>query len=246
MNKSIFLVPLLLAVVSCASSSYQSASAPISQDAASRVSDGVDTKTDVIAMFGSPNGFVPTAGTTFSIQNPVEIPGDLLGYKDCVVKSAAELDGARTAAGVGAAAAVTVLTGGIGLIAAPWLAGSATKNSTIEECQLFAALLNGDDIVIAHGYVGSNIFSAEQVAQIQEDKSSKSDVVRTMSLPTTVTHSGESEIYTYKNCFVSGGNQSSYTVHSAKRETHCQQSSFVIDKSSGVVDRVTYIPFPEK
>lgn len=239
----------------CATSEFQTSTAPISQATASQIIDGKDTKTDIIAMFGAPNGLngqsvysgggagVGYAGY-MNASYYSAIPGqgnnqnsdDLLTYKNCTVKTAAELDAMKTAA----ASAASVVTFGLSSLAF----GGGMKNSTVEECKMLAVLLDDNDIVRAHGYVDTNIFSPDRVNQIVQGKSTKADIVRTMTVPNSITDAGDDEILTYKNCLSQGTSGWSTLKNTDVQKSLCQQASFIINKSTGLVDRVTHIPFP--
>jgi len=177
-------------------------------------------------------GYYPSVATLGSSDET----NDLLSYRDCTVKSASEIDAGKTAV----AAAASMMTFGLSNLAL----GGGAKNSTVEECKMLAVLLDSRDVVSAKGYVESSLFSEDRVKLVNQNTSTKADVIRVMSVPSTITASGDDEILTYKNCLTSGSSGFTAVRNTSKQTNVCQQASFIIDKSSGRVQRVTHIPFP--
>jgi len=221
-------IAALVAIVQgCASYQMQTASAPISAAAASRIVDGKTTRFDLIAMFGEPNGYSITgAYGAIPMQTSMQMNrmmkkqfGDtvedhrLMHYKDCVMTSKASAN-----------------------IILP-----IAKGSNIEVCKVFTALLNDQDTVIAHVYLDNNIVTKERVKKIKPGVSTRRDVIRALGGPTSISGSGKQEIYLYRNCIGKTG-VSSFGMYDQKNLRSCQQAGVAFDES-GTVTRVNFIPW---
>jgi outer membrane protein assembly factor BamE (lipoprotein component of BamABCDE complex) len=215
--KLIALVSILTATLlfaGCISHEIKSATAPISLSRSELVVDGETTKTDIIAMFGEPNGFLPSADSP-GVYNPNYILGNyhsnLLHYKDCV----------------------TGETFKFGLVF-----GTGKYR---EKCSVFTALLNKNNIVIGHAYIADNLVTKEKLENITAKKSTRKDVIQTLGGPSSITEDGNSEIYSYRNC-VTTTKTSGFAIkrHSNK---DCQLASIVFNKDKDIVQKVSYFPF---
>lgn len=220
-------------ILGCSSASFQTTTANISAEAAGQVIDGSTTKTDIITMFGEPNGFMPTAGSgsvdmmrMTKVNLGASSPYDrVMHYKNCIMKSSAQISG--------------VFSVGAGML---------------EVCDTFTALLNSRDVVIAHSYIENNVINPDKLKTIKNNQSTRKDVIRTLGGPTNIVPSGNKEIYMYKNCVSKSslnnigipiiGGLMGREAHTSRK--NCQQASIVMNKSNGRVIKTNFIPFRKK
>lgn len=225
----------------CATHSMQTATAVISKEKAAMIKDGETTKVDILAMFGEPNGFdMSFAGYGMGMgmgasrnmmrqfnrqmKDDFDDTGereDLMHYKNCVTTSASKA----------------------GLLSGNFI---IPRSSTTEVCQLFTALLDDNDVVIAHGYVDKNIISKELIDKLQPGDD-KRKVVRLLAGPTAIQHSGDKDIWTYKNC-ISVTALRAFVPFNQNMDTRtsCQQAGLVFNKATGKLTRIMYIPWNKK
>jgi hypothetical protein len=198
-------------------------SAPISKDRSQLVVDGETTKTDIITMFGMPNGFIEgmvsyrTYATNPS-QEQIYRESNILHYKDCVIVSSSSGKG----------------FGGF------YSSGSSARM----KCKVFTALLDKKDTVIAHTYLEDNTVTEEVLTEIIKNKSTKKDVVRLLGGPTSITTNGNEEIYIYKDCITTTQVRGPFGPMNMSSDQNCQISSIVMNKKSGVVKKVNLYPNP--
>ncbi len=212
----------------CASVSTQTATAPISADVAKQIVDGQTTRFDLISLLGEPNGysFGMEAVGMVPVQTSQQMNrlmkaqlGDdestrrLMHYKNCVVKAKASLN-----------------------IILPIAHGSR-----VEVCKILTALLDDNDVVIAHVYMDNNIITKEKIAKIKPKVSTRKDVILALGGPTSVTRSKNGEIYLYRNCLGSMG-ASNFVMYKQENLQSCQQAGVAFD-ANGVVQRVNFIPW---
>lgn len=213
---AIFASTLLLAA--CNSIEVKSATAPISKSRSNLVIDGKTTKTEIIAMFGQPNGFLPSADNTggYSPQMMMgNMHSNLMHYKDCTMTEKSR---------------IRIFSAG----------GSKLR----EICSVFTALLNKQDIVIAHTYLEDNFITKEKLDSINEKKSSRKDVIRNLGGPSSISTNGNDEIYIYRDCIT----KSKVVGFWARRNTidkNCQQTSIIFRKGKNRVRKITFLPFLE-
>lgn len=230
MKNHLILSTTIAILAGCASASYQTATANISAEAASQVVDGVTTKTEIFSLFGEPNGFNPTAGggtadmmrmSKMSLSD--DSPYDkVMHYKNCIMKANANITGLFS-----------------------------VGSGTMEICETFTALLNDQDIVIAHKFLESNLLNPEKLKTIQQGVSDKSDVVLTLGGPTSLLQDKDKEIFLYKNCTTKSSlNNVGIPIiggmmgrEAQTNRSNCQQASIVMDKASGRVLKTNFIPF---
>lgn len=233
MKNYLTLTLLVSTLAGCASSSFQTATANISAEAASQVVDGVTTKTEIFTLFGEPNGFNPTMGggtqdmmrvSKMSLND--DSPYDkVMHYKNCIMTASAKILG-------------------------PFSVGSGT----VEVCDTFTALVNEQDIVVAHSYVENNVLKPENVAKIQKNLSYRKDVIRALGGPGSIITQKDKELYIYKNCITKsnmntwGGTGLGMALgkEAQTNRSNCQQASIVMDKASGKVLKTNFIPFRKK
>ncbi len=220
-------------LLGCASASYQTATANISAESASQVVDGVTTKTEVLALFGEPNGFNPTMGggtpdmmqmskLTLSDDNPYE---KIMHYKNCIMKANSQVTGLFS-----------------------------VGSGTVEVCDTFTALLDKQDTVVAHAYIESNILKPEKLKQIQQGVSSRKDVIRLLGGPNSLLQEKGKELFIYKNCITKSSlNNVGIPViggimgrEAQTNRSNCQQASIVMDAATGSVLKTNFIPFRKK
>jgi hypothetical protein len=212
----------------CASHQMQTAAAPISAAAANRVVDGKTTRFDVIAMFGEPNGYslMGNAIGMMPMQSSMQMErmmqkqfgnsdetNHLMHYKDCVLTTKASVN--------------IILPVG--------------KGSSVEVCKVFTALLDDNDVVVAHVYLDNNIVTKKHIGRIKPNVSSRKDVIQALGGPTSINRSGNREIYLYRNCIGKMG-VSSFGMYNQKNLQSCQQAGIAFD-SSGTVTQVSFIPW---
>ncbi|MES9970761.1 MAG: hypothetical protein ABW092_12075 [Candidatus Thiodiazotropha sp.] len=83
-----------LFIAACSSYEIKSATAPISESRSNLVIDGKTTKTEIIAMFGEPNGFLPSADNTGGYGSQLMLGNyhsNLLHYKDCTMREKSKI-----------------------------------------------------------------------------------------------------------------------------------------------------------
>lgn len=233
MKNQLILSATIAILAGCASASYQTATANISAEAAAQVVDGSTTKTEIFSLFGEPNGFNPTMGggtqdmmrmSKMSLSD--DSPYDkIMHYKNCIMTASAKIMG-------------------------PFSVGSGTA----EVCDTFTALVNEQDIVVAHSYVENNVLKPENVAKIQQNTSYRKDVIRALGGPNSIVIQKDKELYIYKNC-ITKSNMNSWGgtglgmalgKEAQTNRSNCQQASIIMDKSSGKVLKTNFIPFRKK
>ncbi len=212
----------------CASYSMQTATAPISAAVADQIVDGQTTRFDLISILGEPNGFSMGMGAVGMVpmQRSQQMQklmkaqlGDdestrhLMHYKNCVVTAKASVN--------------IILPIGHG--------------SRLEVCKVLTALLDDNDVVIAHVYMDNNFVTKEKIAKIKPKLSTRKDVILTLGGPTSVSSSGDREIYLYRNCLGSTG-VSNFGMYKQENLQSCQQAGVAFD-GNGVVQRVNFIPW---
>lgn len=210
-----FLVLSAVVVLSgCAKMSmdYKTSSAPISQVKANQVIEGKTTKTDLIAMFGVPNGI----GQMGRVQTVMQPNSNIISWSDCTVGSRGR--------------------------DASW---SVAKAVGQESCKVLSVLLDDRGIVKASGYTNDYLITEAKAHSIKPNVSNKADVVRLLAGPTSITPSGSDDIWVYKNCRNEAKHTGSFMALNNRFEQiqKCQQASFVIAKTSGVVTKVFFSPF---
>ncbi|HID44232.1 MAG TPA: hypothetical protein EYP34_00565 [Chromatiaceae bacterium] len=203
----------------------QTATAPISA-AASRVVDGKTTRFDLISLFGEPNGYsmMGNAIGMIPMQSSMQMEkmmqlGEgkdndrLMHYKDCIVTAKASVN--------------IILPIG--------------KGSRVEVCKIFTALLDDNDVVVAHVYLDNDIVTKERIARIRPGISTRKDVILALGGPTSVSKSGDREIYLYRNCIGKMG-VSNFAMYDHKNLQSCQQAGVAFD-GAGKVTKVNFIPW---
>lgn len=221
MKKLLIISTVALLTTGCVTTEIKTATAPISQSRANMVVDGTTTKLDIISMFGSPNG-----SSGFGAGMPMGMPqqaimqggslgnSELMSYKDCVTSS----------------------------IASAQVLSFENKGRGRETCKVFTALLDKNDVVIAHKYTNDNFITKEKILPIVAGKSTKKDVIKTLAGPTKVTQIKDKTLYLYKTCITKSkaGGFFNYNISS---DQDCQQATIVIDKKTNIVSKVNFLPF---
>lgn len=227
-NYSLFLCAGVL--FGCATASFQTAIANISPEVSSQVVDGATTKTEILALFGEPNGFNPTMGggaTGMMQMSKMALDDDnpydrVMHYKNCIMKAKSHISG-------------------------PFSIGSGA----MEVCDTFTALLNKQDIVIAHAYLENNLLDKEKLDSLQVGIADRKNVIRKLGGPTSIISQKGKELFIYKNCTrnnsvnnigipIIGGMMGR---EAQTNRSNCQQASIVMDKSSGKILKTNFIPF---
>jgi outer membrane protein assembly factor BamE (lipoprotein component of BamABCDE complex) len=205
----------------CNTMAYKTATAPISQARADRVVDGQTTRLDIISMFGNPNGssamnMASSMMANVRVVNAPNTPNhsELMSYRDC------------TSSAIGSSQ----------------LLSFQAKGQGREVCKVFTALLDQNDVVIAHKYTDDNFITQDKLASITPNRSTKKDVIRTLAGPTSVTPVGDKTLYLYKTC-VTKTKVGGFMTFNMNRDQDCQQATIVIDKKTNVVSKVNFIPF---
>lgn len=198
---------------------------PINSENVKKLVKLKSTKTDVIELFG-----VPTTASGAG-QYPAGIPGMPQGnavlsdgsdqiyvYKHCMSGnpgSAFELT-----------SPTTILFGNM-------------TNTTEERCEQLAVLIGKDEAVRSFGYFPADPVIQENVSKLVKGKSKKVEVIESVGAPTSVSVSGNDEIYSYKICFSS----SSVGVFAgATTKDNCKQLTAIMDKNTEVVKAVSFQP----
>ncbi|MES9975053.1 MAG: hypothetical protein ABW094_12395 [Candidatus Thiodiazotropha sp.] len=218
-------VLMLVGLSGCASRvSTKVMSTPISESRAQLVNDGQTTKTDILTMFGNPNGFIQGTTSQQGLVAQSEYMNqkqNVMHYKDCVIKSSGK-------------------RGFLGLT------GSSGSARLI--CKVFTALLNKKDIVIAHAFIEDNQITKEKLSEIVPNKSSRKEIIRQLGGPSSITINGSNEIYMYKDCITNSQHGGIFSMFRGKELVNsgqsCQQTSIVVNKKTGVVKKVSYFPYP--
>ena len=218
----IILVSLgILSITACATntSTYKTSSASISQARSNLIIDNESTRTDVLSIFGSPNGFTPsfsTAASTTYTSDSLTGPDYLMFYKDCEVGGSGQ---------------------SLGQISA--------SSQAIETCSVFTAILDESDIVTYHVFIEDNLVTADKISLINQDTSNLRDVVQILGGPASILESGNSIIYSYANCVRTQSVRKTgfFSLSSQiNTDTDCQEASVVFDKQF-VVQKANFIPF---
>jgi outer membrane protein assembly factor BamE (lipoprotein component of BamABCDE complex) len=223
--KIIFLSLLALLSGCTAQVAMKSMTAPISESRTQLVKDGQTTKTDILTMFGSPNGFIQgvTGQQGFIPQSShLNTKQNIMHYKDCVIKGSG--------------------SGG-------FLGFSSKSGAARHKCKVFTALLNEQDVVVAHAFIEDNQVTAEKLSVIKPNKTSRKDVIRQLGGPSVVTTNNNDEIYLYKDCIHKGKSSGLFSMLKGNNITStdesCQQASIVINIKTGVVKKVDFYPYLE-
>lgn len=232
MKNILLLMLVILILSSCARSSRQTAFANISQSISDRVVDGVTTKVEVISILGKPNGSLPTGNNNSMAASYVDGGAadpfkHVLHYKNCILKSASQAKFITTEVG------------------------------NIEICDTFSALLNDDDVVIAHAYFTGNIIDNERLKKLKLNVSDKKAVIRTLGGPSNIVASGDKEVYLYETCIDKTKDRSNNPIpfggivdrlsgkeQRTSRRT-CQQAGVVINQTTGKVLKTNFISFAD-
>jgi outer membrane protein assembly factor BamE (lipoprotein component of BamABCDE complex) len=196
-------------------------SAPISESRAQLVKDGQTTKTDILTMFGNPNGYIQ--GTTS--QQGIDAQAaylqqiqNVMHYKDCDLISSSKV----------------------------WFMGAGSGSGRVI-CKVFTALLNKKDIVIAHAFIEDNQITKDKLSGIIPKKSSRKEVIRLLGGPSTITINSSDEIYMYEDCISNTQTGGVFSMFRGKElmksDNNCQQTSIVLNGNSGIVKKVSYFPY---
>ena len=116
------------------------------------------------------------------------------------------------------------------------------KGQARETCKVFSALLNKNDVVIAHKYTNDNFITKNKLSSIVVNQSTKKDVIRALAGPTSVTPVGDKNLYLYKTC-VTKSKVGGFFTYNISRNEDCQQATIVIDKNTNIVSKVNFTPF---
>ncbi len=179
MKNYLLLSSIIGVLLGCTTASFQSTSANISAEAAQQIIDGSSSRTDILALFGEPNGFMPTAngGAMSAMQLTKANAGgngsynNIMHYKNCIMKSSSKISG--------------LFSFGYGVL---------------EVCDTLTVLLDSQDTVIAYSYIDNNIVDADRINKIQQGVSNRIDVIRELGGPISIVPSKNKEIYLYKYC----------------------------------------------
>jgi hypothetical protein len=209
------------------SMSIKAMSAPISESRAQLVIDGKTTKTDILTMFGNPNGFIQgmqgqqgyDARSAYLNQNQSQ---NIMHYKDCIIKSNSK----------------------VGFM------GFASSSGTGRFiCNVFTALLNNKDIVVAHSYIEDNQITNDKLSAIIPHKSTRKNVIQQLGGPSSITITKNDEIYIYKDCLTQSQQRGMLGMFRGKElmstNENCQQTSIVLNKKTGTVNKVSFYPYLE-
>jgi hypothetical protein len=197
-------------------------SAPISESRAQLVKDGQTTKTDILTMFGNPNGYIQ--GTTS--QQGIDAQAaylkqiqNVMHYKDCDLISSSK----------------------VGFM------GLTSSGSGRVICKVFTALLNKKDIVIAHAFIEDNQITKDKLTGIIPKNSSRNVIIRLLGGPSSITINGSDEIYMYEDCITNSQTGGVFSMFRGKElmksDKNCQQTSIILNGNSGIVKKVSYFPY---
>ena len=209
-------------ITGCTTMEYKTATAPISQSRADMVVDGTTTRIDLISMFGNPNGSSSMNMVNNMMANVQVLNGsnknsrpEIMSYRDCTSSS----------------------------VGSSQLFSFQAKGQARETCKVFSALLNKNDVVIAHKYINDNFITKNKLSSIAANQSTKKDVIRALAGPTSITPVGDKSLYLYKTCITKSKVGGFFTPYNISRNEDCQQATIVIDKNTNIVSKVNFIPF---
>lgn len=227
MKKRLTLVAIFILVVSgCAMvpniGMQQETGTPVRTENLGKLIKGKTTKSEVIEWFGMPT-VTGTGSPGMSSMGGGTLPGAIITsgsdeiyiYKHCKIGEPG-----------GGLKVITVFSKG--------------HNEREEKCEQLSVMLNKSEVVKAFAFHPEDPVGDTNVGKLAKGKSTKIDVIELFGAPSTISVSGNDEIYTFKKCITTS---ESGLFSGMKTDENCKQLTVMLDKNSEVVKTHSFQPY---
>lgn len=119
---------------------------------------------------------------------------------------------------------------------------SKQQSKREEKCEQLSVMFNKSEVVKGFAFHPEDPVGDTNVGKLAKGKSSKIDVIELFGAPSTISVSGNDEIYTFKKCITT---VESGAFSGAKMGENCKQLTVMFDKNNEIVKAYSFQPYKQ-